>query len=96
MESGIAIARWHLEEVKHLYDQELEDQDEIKKAKVLATLQALAKKHPGGVDVRDVYRKIPRSIGRNKKSVQPILEKLQQAGEIERVSDTRWKPTHKR
>ena len=93
MESGIAIARWHLEEVKHLYDQDLEDEDEVKKTKVLATLQALAKKHPGGVTLRDIGRSISKSVmDRKSSTIQPILEKLLQAGKIEKTSESKWKP----
>ena len=100
MDSGIAIARWYLQEVRNLYDQEIEEGEEVKKREVFKTLKALSEKKTEGVSVRDICQHISKStMERRSKVLQPILESLLQEGKVEKITNThtcKWKPSEKR
>ena len=53
-----------------------------KEERILSLVESLQKENPEGVKLRDLYRKAPRDIGRNKNAVKPIIEKLHQQGKI--------------
>ena len=82
MSGGLELASWYMQQISKLYDREFEEETDNRETKVLSLVESLQKENPEGVKLRDLYRKAPRDIGRNKNAIKPIIEKLHQQGKI--------------
>ena len=64
---------------------ELADEEiDHRERKIVSLIEALQKENPEGVTVREICQKSPRSIGRKKSQIEPILEGLIKKGKISR------------
>jgi putative DNA primase/helicase len=82
MSGGLEIASWYMQQISKLYDREFEEETDSRETKVLSLVESLQKENPGGATLREICQKVPRTIGRKKEKVLPIIEKLHQQGKI--------------
>lgn len=82
--AGKEIASWYLRQIIKLFDDEIDEEVDHREKKIISLIEALQKENPEGATVREICQKSPRSIGRKKSEIEPILEKLNQQGRISR------------